>query len=228
MNTKTFTLLLATFLSFSNLAAQNRYQSGLLPSINLNKKLNSAYALNLKIESREQLAAGFIGNGNGLDHDHLLTDLTFLGSRKIGLTEKLVLGYLLRLNNGEVIHRSIQQFSFVSSLRGIKLGHRLGTDQTFERNEPTVFRLRYRVSTELPLEGTNTDPEEFYLKLNNELIQSWSQDRQLLEYRFGPFIGYFLNPKNRFELGLDYRNQSILEAPTRHSYWLSMNWYYNL
>jgi len=200
-----------------------------LPAINFNKGINELYSLNLKIESREQFWAGAAGSDQPFDHEHLLTDFTLIGSRKVGLSEKVNFGYLFRLRDGEVVHRTIQQFTFISRLRAFNLGHRLVTDQTFAPGESTAFRLRYRLSAEFPLDGDKADPGEFYVKLNNELLQSWQQsNKPLLEYRFSPFLGYFLDQTHKLEIGLDYRNQSILLEPTRHSYWLSINWFFRL
>lgn len=213
----------------SKLSAQNTFQTGLLPAVNFNKNLDEIYSLNLKIESRDQFWGGKVGNDIPFDHQHLLTDFTLIGSRKIGLSEKLNLGYLFRREDGKTVHRAIQQFSFISRLRAFSLGHRLVTDQTFESEENTAFRLRYRISAELPLDGEKADPGEFYIKLNNELLQSWQAgSKPLLEYRFGPFLGYSIDQTHRLEVGLDYRNRSILLEPTRHSYWLSINWFFKL
>tara|TARA_B100000965_G_scaffold406338_1_gene444731 strand:- start:432 stop:1121 length:690 start_codon:yes stop_codon:yes gene_type:complete len=221
--------LLAGLLFGTTLCAQNSFQSGILPAINLNRSINELYALNLKVETREQFRAGFVHTDPMRMHEHLLTDFTLIGSRKVGLSEKINLGYLLRLRQGERIHRIIQQFSFISRLRNFNLGHRLVSDQTFAPEEPAVFRLRYRMSMELPLDGEKADPGEFYVKVNNELIQTWQRSNApLTEYRFGPFLGYFMSNTHKVEVGLDYRNQSILIAPTRHSYWLSLNWFFNL
>lgn len=214
---------------FGQLKAQNRFQTGALPAVNFNKGLNELYSLNFKIESREQFWGGEVGTNEAFDHQHLLTDLTLIGSRRVGLSEKVNFGYMLRLEDGETIHRTIQQFTFISRLRAFNLGHRLVTDQTFAPEESTSFRLRYRLSTELPLDGDKADPGEFYLKLNNEFLQSWQQNNKpLLEYRFSPFLGYFIDEAHKLEIGLDYRNQSILVEPTRHSFWLSVNWFFKL
>lgn len=222
-------LVLCACLYAQAIWAQNRFQTGVLPSINFNKNVDELYSLNLKIETREQFWSGLSESDPPFNHQHLLTDLTFIGSRKIGLTEKINFGYLLRLREQGVVHRTIQQFTFISRLKSLNLGHRFVTDQTFESEEKTVYRLRYRLSTELPLQGEKADPGELYLKLNNELIQSWQNGSQpLTEYRFGPFLGYFIDKTHKLEVGLDYRNQSLLINPTRHSYWLSINWFVRL
>ena len=229
MNTRLSILVLLGLLCFSGLSAQNTFQTGALPGINFNKDLGEIYSLNFKIESREQFWGGEVGSDAPFNHQYLLTDLTLIGSRQVGLSEKVNFGYMFRLEEGEAIHRTIQQFSFISRLRTFSLGHRLVTDQTFEPEESTVFRLRYRVSAELPLDGDKADPGEFYVKLNNELLQSWQDgSKPLLEYRFGPFLGYSVDQTHKLEVGLDYRNRSILTEPTRHSYWLSINWFFKL
>ncbi len=211
--------------SFSYLQAQNSFEHGILPSINLNHKVNELYTFNFELETRERFANGFIGDDTIWDHKHVLTDLTLIGSKKIGLTERLNFGFLVRFREGEVVRRSIQQFTFISRMNRFNIASRIATDQTFENNEKVAFRLRYRVGVELPLQGEKTDPNEPFLKFNNELIQTWQNgSTPLLEYRFGPSIGYLLKAGHVVELGLDYRNSAILNTPRRNSYWYTLNW----
>lgn len=207
------------------LCGQSRYQAGWLPSINLNKKVSSKWKLNLKLESRQSLKAGVFGAENEVDYEYVLTDLAVVAARKIGLSSTLAGGYLARFREDKMIQRLIQQFAFVQRLSGLRLGHRIASDQTFELDEATEIRLRYRLTFEIPFNGESVDPNEFYLKINHEYLNSFQADEYDLEIRLVPVIGYKFLDKNKLEVGLDYRLSSLLNSPSRNRFWFSTSWY---
>ncbi len=111
----------------------------------------------------------------------------------------------------------------VSSMR---LAHRFAADQTFGGGDPTEWRLRYRLGTELPLNGQEADPKELYLKINNEYLGSWQGNDSDLEIRLVPVLGYLFTDKNKLEFGLDYRIDSFLANEARQRFWGVLAWYY--
>lgn len=206
----------------STLFAQNNTRSGLLPALNINKTFENNWRLNTKIESRQQLFT------REWDYQHILTDIGTVVAKKVTATQTVGAGYLIRFRaGGEVNHRFIQQYSWVQPLTSLRLGHRLVTDQTIAP-DATEFRLRYRINTEIPLNGQDVDINEWYLKINNEYLQSLDQGAYDLEIRFAPYAGYIINKTNRIEVGLDYRMDSFLNASTRFRYWGSVNWFISL
>jgi len=90
------------------------------------------------------------------------------------------------------------------------------------------FRLRYRLSAEIPLNGQSADPKEFYIKINNEYLNSIKENKYDLELRLVPLLGYAVNQNNKLEVGMDYRVRSFLFSPSRHNTWLSFNWFIEL
>jgi hypothetical protein len=52
------------------------------------------------------------------------------------------------------------------------VAQRIATDQTFSSNEATESRLRYSVSTEIPISGQKRDVKKFNFKFNTEVINS--------------------------------------------------------
>lgn len=199
---------------------QNTVESGLMPSLNLNKKLPKDWALNFKTESRLSLQE---------EKEYLQTDLSLLTSRKIGFNSTLAMGYLVRVPNGAALrNRFIQQFIIVNRYSSLKLSHRFGTDQTFGGGDPSVYRLRYRLSAEIPLSGQSTDPGEFFLKFNNEYVNSMEEATYDLEVRGLAFLGFAVSPKAKMELGLDYRVGSFFEPNMRQRGWLALNYYQSL
>ena len=203
-------------------------QSGqlvLLPIINLNKQIKNDWRANIKLESRQLLNQEVFGEDNDWMFDYLLTDIAFLVSNKVGLNNKLAGGYLLRIRNGELVHRSIQQFTIVQNKEGVRLAHRLSMDQTKANEEPIEYRFRYRITTEIPLNGNSVDPNEWYVKFNNEYLNSFEGSEYDLEIRFIPYLGLKLDNTSKLEFGIDYRIDSFLSNETRNRFFVSLNWF---
>lgn len=223
-------LALAGFLLFFLPAfSQDTYRTGYLPSFNLNQKLQNDWAINYKIEGRAIASIGSFEQPNPYQFDYTLTDISILGSRKIGLNNKLAAGYLLRLREEAPRHRLIQQYTIVKRYAGWRLAHRISSDQTFGSGEATSIRIRYRLSTDLPLNGQSVDEHEFYFKINHEYLTAFENKTTDLEIRLIPNLGYLINEKNKVELGLDYRlNRLLLDRPNQHTLWLALNWFVSI
>ena len=208
--------------------SQSNFQSGLLPSINLNKKLENDWSLNFKIELRQFLKEGIIGDDNPFQYDYELTDLSIVSAKKIAINQTLAAGYLIRLRDQKPTHRFIQQYVITSSYSGFRLSHRFVADETFDEGEALELRLRYRISGLFPLNGQSIDPKEFYVKINHEYVNGFQNSDYDLEIRLIPFLGYVVNDDSKFEFGLDYRINSFLENQTSNRYWLSLNWFLSI
>lgn len=208
--------------------AQSSNQIGLLPSINLNHGLKEDWSVNFKIESRQLLQRGIFDDDSMKDYEYILTDYSLIAAKKLGLNSRLSGGYLFRQEEDGVVSRFIQQYTTVQRFNGFRLAHRIVTDQTFSKDENTEYRLRYRVSSEIPLNGKSADTQEFYIKINNEYLNSIQERLYDLELRIVPLIGYsFLNTQ-KIELGVDYRVNSFVSGSARHRVWYCFNWYFNL
>ncbi len=221
---KLFYFLFFVLLSFF-CNAQSSYQFGVLPSINVNKKLPQNFKLNCKLSSRHLLKKGFFEKPSDFKYQYLLTDFAVLAARKVGFHKSLALGYLIRLKEGKTVHRSIQQFIITKSYTGVKLSHRITSDQTYEAEERTSFRLRYRLSSAIALQGHAVDSKEFYLKLNNEYLNFWQSKSYDLEIRILALLGYQFTDQKKVELGLDYRINSFIANSSENRFWISINWY---
>lgn len=214
-------LLLAT----QFLLAQTEYQFGILPAINLSKSLQNDYKINLKIESRQELNAGSFTNPSRGNYNYILTDFQTVLAKKIGFNQTLATGYLLRFRNGNTYHRTLQQFIINSSYSGLRVSHRIAADQTFAQIESPSFRLRYRLATEVALNGQKVDAKELYLKLNNEYLNALQSGTYDLEIRVLPFLGYVFTDTSKLEFGLDYRINSFVNGPASHRFWIGVNFY---
>ena len=217
--------LVITFLSCK---AQNVYQAGILPSITLNKKLPANWRINFNIQSRQQWQSGDFETSNSSGYDYLLTDVSIIGVKKVALNTSIGGGYLTRFEDKKVIHRSIQQVIITTKYSGFRLAHRILTDQTFEKEESVQYRLRYRLSARIPLNGRSLDPKEFYLKVNHEYLNQLQGDEYDLGIRLAPYIGYSFSSRNTLELGLDYRLSSFIQSGSNNQFWGALNWYFTI
>ena len=215
-------VLILMQLPFS-VSAQSTYQFGALPSLNLNKKLKNDWSLNTKLESRQLFQRGEINGTTDKEYNYVLTDLSLIAAKKVGLNSRIAGGYLIRFEEGEIFHRLIQQYVIVQKMSGWRLAHRMMSDQTFSKIEKPEVRFRYRITSEIPLNGESVDSGEFYLKLNNEYINSFQAKEYDLEIRLIPLLGYDITDNFKIESGLDYRVNSFLNNSTRHSYWMTFN-----
>jgi hypothetical protein len=209
----------------ANVALQAQVSgAGVLPAVNLNVKVNDLYRLNFRVESRQALATGGGEFPSEFDYRYLLTDYSAMVSRKIGLNNTLAGGYLVRVEDGAVEHRVIQQLTLLQRVAAFRLAHRFSTDQTFGEAQPT-FRLRYRAAVEFPLNGQSVDARESYIKLNHEYLLEWQGGASRVEMRIVPFYGYAIDKQNKIEVGIDYRRANLGAPLQRATYWLSIGWF---
>ena len=211
-------LVLLPFIS----AAQGGASWGIMPSVSLTGKLPRDWSVNLKAESRQALYH------DGFAHDYLLTDLGILVGKKASFNTTLAAGYLVRIRGEEIYHRAIQQVSLARRHAGFSLSHRISSDQTFSETEATGYRLRYRISSEIPLEGQSLDPGEFFLKLSHEYVNSLQEKEYDLEIRTASFLGYVFTPSNKLEVGLEHRVDSFVPARARHRCWIGVHFYQSI
>lgn len=206
-------------------SAQSTYQFGVLPSLNLNKKIKNDWFLNTKLESRLLCQQSEFNGVTDKKYNYVLTDLSLISAKKVALNSRIAVGYLIRLKDGDFIHRFIQHYVVVQKMPGWRLAHRIMADQTFSKIEKPDIRLRYRITSEIPLNGETVDPGELYLKLNNEYVNNLQAKEYDLEIRFIPLLGYDIIDNFKIETGLDYRVNSFLNNNPRHSYWITFNFF---
>lgn len=205
--------------------AQQSYRAGILPQINLTAGMAHNWKLNLRLESRQIFSEGRFGESPAGDYRYERTDMAAVALRQTGVSSSAGAGYLLRLEDGQAIHRFIQQFSSVSRLGIFRTGHRISTDQTIRPDEAPEFRLRYRFSAEMPLQGEKVDPGEPYVKLNHEYLGILQGGAFDLEIRAVGVLGLNFSDRNKLEIGLDYRANTLLDGPARHQFWGYAGWF---
>lgn len=193
-------------------ASQNKvFYSGVFPEMAVTFSISNVISATTKIESQHGLI--YKENNSPMENEyfHDRTDLQGFINYKLNPFWKLAVGYQYRFNERDVDNqRSIQQISYVNRALGINLGHRLRFDQTYEPNEANLYRARYRIGAELPLQGSSLDFNELYLLISNELIYASQSASDDLENRFVTSVGKLLNSKIKVEAGIDYRTDRIL------------------
>lgn len=193
---------------------------GILPKFNISSKINSKLKWVNSIEAREKIY------DQDFLFEHVLLDLSTSVSYKTNLNERLNLGYILRFEEGEVIHRLFQQYNIIQQINTLKLGHRIGFEQHFPENEASFYRLRYRITAQKPLNGERVDENEFYIKVGNEYV--WNISTEDIEARLSPYLGYKINKHNKLEIGTEYRISNVLDRLNKHRFWLRTTWYISL
>ena len=216
--------LLNLFLLFFPLEVfcQKSYRAGTLPQINVNFGVAKNFKLNTKLESRQIFSEK---NADELRSNQLRyerTDLALVLTRKISANNTIGGGYLIRLEDGELAHRFIQQFNNVRNLEMITIAHRIVTDETFRKSEPASYRLRYRLGMEKALNGMQIDPKEMYLKFNNEYLGIWSDRSADLEIRGLLALGYNATDDHKFELGVEYRVNEFNQPVKAQQFWVTI------
>lgn len=209
-------------------AQEQRTIFGLFPEASLSYKISKKYSITHKIESQN----GFYDTQNlneEFEYEHVLTDLqTFIG-RRLSPFVKVDLGYQYRIEEGENTHRTIQQVSILQRESFYRIGHRVRIDQTFFEDASLLFRARYRIKGQMPLDGQDLDPGENYLAISNELIYMIQDSEDDLENRFTVAYGFYFDDKNKLEVGIDYRTDDYLvEDRFRHRTWLKVGYYKSL
>ncbi|WP_093367669.1 DUF2490 domain-containing protein [Psychroflexus sediminis] len=225
---KKLILMVCILGSFSAQAQSDRFIFGFFPEASLSYKLSEKYSVTHKVESQHGLYDSNNLNEE-LEYEHSLTDLQSFIGRRFSPFVKVDIGYQYRIEEGENTHRTIQQVSILQRASFYRIGHRIRIDETFFKDAPLLFRARYRLKGQIPLQGLSLDPGEKYLAVSNELIYMIQSSEDDLENRFAVSLGFYFDDKNKFEVGLDYRTDDYLvEDKFRHRLWFKIGYYKSL
>ena len=149
--------------------------------------------------------------------------------RGVRLNNKVAIGYLWRIRTDAVpVHRAVQQYTLVQRLERLRLAHRFAADQTFAADAAPIFRGRYRLGTEIGLQGQTLDTREFYLKIQAEVLGIWTETSLRGEVRVVPAIGLRIDDHHKVELGLDTRYGPFRDAAGRLTVFGTVSYYATL
>lgn len=222
--------LLITFLcisSFTSVSLAQRTYYGVFGESAINYKLKNNWKLTAKIESQHRLFSNTELIENLWEHEHVRSDFQGFVGKGLTVRTKGAIGYQYRWSlGGQNSHRIIEQISWLSNVRNYRIGHRVRTDQTF-LNDKVSWRLRYRISADLPINGQQLDPGEKYLILSEELIGEYFDEELALENRIVAGLGWYFENKHKLEVGIDYRLDPIITSPQRNRIWTKVSFYWN-
>jgi hypothetical protein len=200
---------------------------GISPELNISYRLNDKWKINSKIESFHNIYLPAEDNESSPGHYYEGTDIQFFLSYRINPFFGAAIGYQHSIEPGEKnSNRSIQQISAVHGKNKLKFGHRIRSDQTFYDEDPPKIRFRYRLSMEIPLQGTSLDPGEFYLLASEEILYGIQNKTSDFENRVVLSIGHFFLNKNKLQLGVDYR-ADISTDLVNQNFWFKLGWFVN-
>ncbi|MGM0480117.1 MAG: DUF2490 domain-containing protein [Bacteroidota bacterium] len=221
-------ILIAIFHLFALSAWTQRSYFGVFPEFALNYNAFNYWKFTSKIESQHVLFSDDQEVTKRWGYRHERTDLQVFASRKMTARTSFAAGYQYRINDGSGnTHRAIQQWAGLSYLRHYRLGHRIRADQTF-LDDQIDWRLRYRISSDIALQGQKLDPGELYILLSEEMIGELSEGTINLENRLVAGLGrYFMN-KQKLEISVDYRLDPIIHSPQRNRIWVKLSFYYTI
>lgn len=209
------------------LQSQSRATVGWLPELSVSYNWAGQWRLTTQIESMQQV---WHTDGDGSlrgDYRYIRTDATLALSYRLGPSWSVAVGNMARFQGNDFVYRTLQQISF--SRRGqLRIGHRFRTDQTFVSGQSTRYRFRYRFSIEVPLKGQSLNDGEWYLIASVEQIAQLQEARWEWEQRQATALGYYINRRNKLEVGFDYRLDDFVEANGRHRVWTMINYFINL
>lgn len=216
-----FTVLLA-FLFLHHVVFSQEFTSGLFPEIALSLPIESNTEYKAKVESFHPMY-----DERAWDVSYSNTDLQQFIDYSLNPYWSVAGGYQFRLaKKDRQHHRTIQQVSYVRRMNS-RLAHRIRTDQTFMKDEPTEWRLRYRLSLENPLQGLQLEKGERYFIASNEVIGSTEGSEQDIENRLDAGIGAYFKNNHKAETGVSYRTSGYLLSEVRHQLWFKLSYFFN-
>ena len=222
-----YTLSIGIILLALNLKAQSSYQVGSISYLNLNKTIKNDWQINFIGEARTLYLKNITRSKAKLVYDYQFSDVSLLGSKKVGLNNRIVFGATLRFDK-DIKKRLTQQFIWFKNYNHIDVTHRFTTDETFSSKNSQVYRLRYRLGLSIPLNGNTLNPKEWYFKYSNEVLNQFQSNNYDLEFRISPALGFNFANQNKVELTTEYRISQFLNNDVGHQFFAVINYYISL
>ncbi|HEA28804.1 MAG TPA: DUF2490 domain-containing protein [Leeuwenhoekiella sp.] len=187
------------------------------PEVVFNYSPPSRWSFNFELTNRN-LLNNTQSAASSFKEEHL--EFSHFTSYESGFYSKLSLG--VRYRNRDWLDpergnefRLTQQYNYSKPYNQLRLGHRVRIEQRFYENE-TVFRTRYRLSADLPLQGLTLNLYEFYVLITTEVLYSLSaKTAPELDQRFTTGLGYQLTNSLTLQVSIEYRHENYLNGASR-------------
>lgn len=215
-------------------SGQNTQLYGTIPGILLRSKfnkLNIALAINSEINvvERNTEQGAFPTEVINLNLESLVS---FDLNPNINLAGAFLYRFRDPFTGGGTELRPWQQITLIHRLNQYRLRNRLRLESRWVKSSNAEdynynLRVRYRFSTDFPLEGERLDDKEFYLNLSTEVLLTPTTDRPFYfwESRTYAGLGYRLNNRFRLEPALDFRTRRVNDlGARRHILFMRFLW----
>ncbi len=186
------------------------------PELSFNYSPASRWSFNFEFTNRNLLNNDEPGKPS-FQGEHL--EFSHFTSYESGFYSKLSLGVRYRNRDWLSPERSnefrlTQQYSYSKTFNQFRWGHRARFEQRFYENE-TVFRTRYRIALDFPLQGATLNIHEFYVVVSTEALYSLSaKGAPELDQRFTYGLGYQLTDAFKLQISAEYRYANYLNNPS--------------
>ncbi len=141
-------------------------------------------------------------------------------------------GYILGLRTlpdtsvFNIEHRALLQYGFSFYIGSARIGNRIRPEYRYFTLDDNEFRLRYKLSYDIPLNGREIDAGENYLVVSNEFLGAAANKEFSMENRIYAGIGWQMRNKRKLEAGIEYRADDYFNE-TEHALLLVTSFYLN-
>ena len=206
MNFSCFKLIILLLLPLGLFAQETRYLSQ--HEVAFNYSPPSRWSYNFEITNRNTFPEG--DNPYAVQHlefSHFTTyESGFYGSVSLGLRYRNR-DWFDPARSNEI--RLTQQYNYARNYNQYRLGHRFRTEERFYSTQ-TVYRARYRINLDFPLQGLRLDDGEFYTAVGLETLYSISaQEQPELNQRLTLTLGNQLSKTLKLQIAAEYRKEDL-------------------
>lgn len=220
MTKKYLFLLFIALLGLKDLTAQNDFKTYFEPHLNIKLDRENHWDFSFGIANRDLIYANenFIFEGKHLEISHFTR-------YKIGKKAKAGAGVLYRFID-IFNHLSHDELRFTQEFRSILKEDNFRIDQRFRVEERlflhTTFRIRYRISGNLPLEREEKSKEPWSLRMATEsLLSTGKYEIPSYDQRLRIGIRKEFETNYRASFGIEYRLQHYTNDPDGELYILT-------
>lgn len=200
------------------------------PQVSLSWKLNNRWDINGKLSGMQYaFSVPMKESRNGLFEKYetqLFSNYQLFGRKKASL------GYVFRQSDPfekaiDIENRLTAQFAIWSYAHKVRIAHRFRAEQRFK---DTGFseRIRYRLSTDFPINGRELDEGEAYFVASNESLLEIDQKTTGYENRLNAGIGWLLKNKQKIQFLPGYRIGHLGSNNETHVLIFNLAYYFRL
>lgn len=217
-----YLLVLILLLPLFGASQTTNLRSDVVPEVALSFKISDRLKISTKVEMFNQVFNNTIGyTYSGIESQYFL-------AYKMNPFLSMAGGYQLISKPEHVFnHRYIQQIAMVQKYMALKIGHRFRTDQTL-KGEKVDFRIRYRLSAEIPLQGHQLDVQEFFSAFSLEPLILAAHKEGFIEGRMLAVFGYRSSIKSKIQTAFEYRHRANINKTLEQRFIYRISFYYSI